>query len=163
MRLLLRYIHHFKTDFMYNMDHMLISGNEPSSVLQTKKFQKLRKWCPESAKASQRQNGWCNKPTKLQFQSICTHGIFMLSKRYESTYVDHRTWLHVPSGTHWSTSSDNHQVVEIWNKMYTPFSKEFLDNLKFPNFNLITNIKSFNFSTLYILVKCSNRTLFHSL
>ena len=37
----------------------------------------------------------------------------MLSKRYELTEVDSRTWLHVPSGTHWSTSSDTHQVVEI--------------------------------------------------
>ena len=37
----------------------------------------------------------------------------MLSKRYESTEVDRRTLLHVPSGTHLSTSSDNHQVVEI--------------------------------------------------
>ena len=31
----------------------------------------------------------------------------------ESTEVDRRTWLHVPSGIHWSTSSDTHQVVEI--------------------------------------------------
>ena len=49
----------------------------------------------------------------------------MLSKRYESTEVDRRTWLHVPSGTHWSTSSDIHQVVEIqietFTKIYTPF------------------------------------------
>ena len=49
----------------------------------------------------------------------------MLSKRYESIEVDRRTWLHVPSGTHWSTSSDNHQVVEIHietsTKMYSPF------------------------------------------
>ena len=49
----------------------------------------------------------------------------MLSKRYESTEVDRRTWLHVPSGTHWSTSSDTHQEVEIQKeastKMYTPF------------------------------------------
>ena len=37
----------------------------------------------------------------------------MLSKRYESTEVDRRTWLHVPSRTRWSTSSDTHQVVEI--------------------------------------------------
>ena len=37
----------------------------------------------------------------------------MLSKRYESTEVERRTWLHVPSGTPWSTSSDTHQVVEI--------------------------------------------------
>ena len=34
-------------------------------------------------------------------------------KRYESTEVDRRTWLHVPLETHWSTSSDTHQVVEI--------------------------------------------------
>ena len=37
----------------------------------------------------------------------------MLSKRYESTEVDRRTWLHVPSGTRWSTSSDTNQVDEI--------------------------------------------------
>ena len=49
----------------------------------------------------------------------------MLSKRYKSTEVDRRTWLHVSSGTPWSTSSDTHQVVEICietsTKMYTPF------------------------------------------
>ena len=54
------------------------------------------------------------------------HGKFGCSqKRYESTEVDRRTWLHVPSGTHWSTSSDTHQVVEIYKEtsteMYTPF------------------------------------------
>ena len=37
----------------------------------------------------------------------------MLSKRYDSTEVDRRTWLHVPSWTRWSTSSDTHQVVEM--------------------------------------------------
>ena len=49
----------------------------------------------------------------------------MLSKRYKSTEVAQRTWLHVPSGTHWSTSSHTRQVVEIQietsTKMYTPF------------------------------------------
>ena len=49
----------------------------------------------------------------------------MLSKRYTSTEVDCRTWLHVPTGTPWSTSSDTHQVVEIQKEtstqMYTPF------------------------------------------
>ena len=53
-----------------------------------------------------------------------TRKILMLFKRYESTEVDRRTWLHVPSGTPWSTSSDTHQVVEIRKetstKMYTP-------------------------------------------
>ena len=57
--------------------------------------------------------GWCNKPTKLQLQLIFTRITLMLSKRYGSTEVDRRTWLHVPSGTHWSTSSDTHQVVEV--------------------------------------------------
>ena len=69
--------------------------------------------------------GWCNEPTQLQFQLILKRKIIMLSKRYESTEVDRRTWLHVPSGTHWSTSSDTHQVVEIQietsTKMFTPF------------------------------------------
>ena len=48
----------------------------------------------------------------------------MLSRRYELTEVDRKTWLHVPSGTLWSTSNDTHQVVEIEKeistKMYTP-------------------------------------------
>ena len=37
----------------------------------------------------------------------------MLIKRYESTEVDRRAWLHVPTGTRWCTSIDTHQVVEI--------------------------------------------------
>ena len=37
----------------------------------------------------------------------------MLSKRYKSTEVERRTWLHVPSGKLWSTSSDTHQEVEV--------------------------------------------------
>ena len=51
--------------------------------------------------------------------------IISLTKRYESTEVDRRIWLHVFSGTHGSTSSDTHQVVEIQietsTKKYTPF------------------------------------------
>ena len=49
----------------------------------------------------------------------------MLSKRYDSTEVDRITWLHVPSATQWSTSSDTQQSVEFEietsTKMYTPF------------------------------------------
>ena len=32
-RLLLRCIHHFESDLTYNMDHIRISGTEPSSVI----------------------------------------------------------------------------------------------------------------------------------
>ena len=64
-------------------------------------------------------------PQNYNLYQFKTRKILMLSKRYESTEVDRRTWLHVPSGTHWSTSSDTHQVVEIKietsTKMYTPF------------------------------------------
>ena len=46
-------------------------------------------------------------------------------KPCDSTEVDRRTRLHVPSGTLWSTNSDTHQVVEIYKdtstKMYTSF------------------------------------------
>ena len=43
-RLLLRCIHHFKSDLINNMDHMRISGTEPSSLIlsQNKYFQKLK-------------------------------------------------------------------------------------------------------------------------
>ena len=41
----------------------------------------------------------------------------MLSKRYESIEVDRRTLLHLTSGKHWSSSSDTHQVVEIYKRL----------------------------------------------
>ena len=40
-------------------------------------------------------------------------------KCYESTEVDRRTWLHVPAGTHWSTSIDAHQVIDYYLDIYT--------------------------------------------
>ena len=56
--------------------------------------------------------------TIYNFSQYKTRKNYMLSKRYESTEVRRRTWLHVPSGTHWSTSSDTHQVVEIQIEAY---------------------------------------------
>ena len=53
------------------MDHMRISGTEPSSVILSQKvFSKVEKRCPKRTETSLSQKGWCNKPTKLQFQSI---------------------------------------------------------------------------------------------
>ena len=51
------------------------------------------------------------------------HGNFGALKRYKSTEDDRRIWLHVPSGTPWSTSSDTHQVVEIQNQTSTKMYK----------------------------------------
>ena len=75
-------------------------------------------------KAEAKRDGAKN-PQNYDFTQFLTRKILMLSKHYESTEVDRRTWQHVPSGTHWSTSSDIHRVVEIQKetstKMYTPF------------------------------------------
>ena len=57
-----------------------------------------------SKQAEANRDGVIN-PQKYNFE----HG----KQRYESTGVDCKTWLHVPSGTPWSASSDTHQVVEI--------------------------------------------------
>ena len=77
---------------------------------------------PKKAKA--KRDGVIN-PQNYNFNQIFNTENVDALKRYESTDVDRRTWLHVPSGTHWSTSSDTHQVVEILKetstKMYTPF------------------------------------------
>ena len=64
-RLLLRCIHHFKSDLITNMDHMRISGTEPSSVIlsQRRVVSKVENWCPKSVKTSWSLMGWCNKPT----------------------------------------------------------------------------------------------------
>ena len=76
---------------------------------------------------------WYNKPITLQFQSILTQKILMLSKRYKSTEVDRRTWLYVLSGTHWSTSRDTYPEVEIWNETSTymlhHFKSDLIDNM----------------------------------
>ena len=58
------------------MDHMRISGIEPSSVIfnQRKKLKKLKNNAKKYRKKLN-QKGWCNKPTKLQFLSILTRKI----------------------------------------------------------------------------------------
>ena len=41
----------------------------------------------------------------------------MLSKHYKSTEVDSRTWLHVPSGTPWSTTEDTRNFISSGSKI----------------------------------------------
>ena len=53
---------------------------------------------------SDKQGGWYYMTDPENFDAL---------RRYESNEVDRRTWLHVTSGTLWSTSSGTHQVVEI--------------------------------------------------
>ena len=74
------------------------------------------------SQAESKRDGVIN-PQKYNFNQFVTRKMLMLSNRYESTEVDRRTWLHVPSGTTWSTSNDTHQVVYIYKdtstKMFT--------------------------------------------
>ena len=70
------------------MEH---SGTEPSSVIlsQTCSIKSWKVMTKTCLKTSWSQKGWCNKPTKLQFQWILkARKILMLSKRYESIEVD---------------------------------------------------------------------------
>ena len=96
---------------------MRISGTEPSSVIlmQTKQFKKLQSDAQNVLKEAKAKRDGVINPKKLQFQLNFNTENFDALKRYQSTEVDRRTWLHVPSGTHLFTSSDTHQVVEmIW-------------------------------------------------
>ena len=96
------------------MDHMRISGTEPSSVIlsQTMKFKKLKSDDPKVPKQAEAKRDGVINPQNYNFKQFKAENFDAL-KRYESTEVDRRTWLHVPSGTLWSTSSDTHQVVKI--------------------------------------------------
>ena len=62
-----------------------------------------------------------------------------------------QNYLHILSNVFRSTTRQPTQsgVNQMW---ILKNSKELLDHLKSPNFNLITNIKSFDFSTLYTII-----------
>ena len=62
---------------------------------------------PKSAKKGKAKRDGVINSQNYNFNEFYTENL-MLSKRYGSTAVDHRTWLHVPSRTLWSTSSDTH-------------------------------------------------------
>ena len=81
-RLLRRCIHDFKSDVINNMDHMRISGTEPSLVILSQKSS-FKKWKVMSLKCQKQADA--KRDGVLQFQSVLTRKILMLSKRYEST------------------------------------------------------------------------------
>ena len=58
---------------------------------------------------------------------------------------------HIKQGLqkYWETAYSRSGINQMW---ILKNSKELLNHLKSPNFNLITNIKSFNFSTLYTTI-----------
>ena len=108
------------------MDHMHISGTEPSSVIlsQTMQFKKLKSDGLKVPKQAEAKRDGVINPQYYNFKQFL-HGKFRCSHTLRINRSRRRTWLHVPSGTLWSTSSDTHQVVEIYKetsiKLYTPF------------------------------------------
>ena len=93
---------------------MRISGNEhlisdPSLNKVVSKVENVDPKVPKQAEA--KRDGVINQQNYNVNQFYTEN--FDALKRYESTEVNRRTWLHVPTGTHWPTSSDNHQEVEI--------------------------------------------------
>ena len=69
----------------------------------------------QSAKNKLKPKGMVISPQNYNFNQFW-YGKFYALKTLR---IDRRTWLHVPSGTHWSTSSETHQVVEIWKETST--------------------------------------------
>ena len=65
------------------------------------KVENVEPTVPKQAEA--KRDGVIN-PQNYIFNQLYTDNFFDALKRYESTEVDRRTWLHVPSGTHWSTN-----------------------------------------------------------
>ena len=63
--------------------------------------------CQKQAEA--KRDGVIN-PQNYKFKQFLIRKFDAL-KRYESTEVDRRTWLYVPSGTLWSTSSDTQNSI----------------------------------------------------
>ena len=88
-RLLLKCIHHFKSDLINNVDHMRISGTLPSSVILSQKkymyIQKLKRDVPNVPKQAEA------KITTLN--NFNTSKSFDAFKRFKSTKVDRKTWL----------------------------------------------------------------------
>ena len=62
-------MYHFKSELMHNMDHMRISGTEPSSVIlsQTKWFQKLKIDAPKVPKQTEAKRDSVINPKNYNF------------------------------------------------------------------------------------------------
>ena len=97
------------------MDHLRISGTGLSSVILSQTSSKIWKAVPKKVPKPTKANrdGVIKlNPQKYNFNQFNTENVDAL-KHYESTEVDRKIGLHVPSGTLWSTSSNTNQVVEI--------------------------------------------------
>ena len=102
-RLHLRCIHHFKSALINNVDHMRILGTDPSSVIrsQTNTFKKLKSGAQKVPKQTKAKRDGVINSQNYNFVQIQ-----ILSKCYESSKVDRKTLLHVPSRAVSSISSD---------------------------------------------------------
>ena len=75
--LLLKCMHHFKSDIIKNMGHMCISGTEPSSVSQTKWFKKLSNDAQKVPKQGEAKRDSVRYPQNYNFNQFQTRNILM--------------------------------------------------------------------------------------
>ena len=77
-RLLLRCIHHFISDLIYNMDHMRISGTKPSSVIlcQTKQFKNLKSDAQKVPKGAKAKRDGVINPQNYNFNQKFINSLF---------------------------------------------------------------------------------------
>ena len=68
-------------------------------------------WAPSAMSSNSSQTGKTNTATLSRFAD--EEGGLRLGTLDTQIEVDLRTWLHVPSGTLWSTYSDTHKTVEL--------------------------------------------------
>ena len=80
----------------------------------------LKGWkgMPKSISTSWSKKGWCNKPKKYNFNRFWIRKILMLSNATNQSKSTVELSFICPRGTLWSTSSDTHQVAEIYRGFY---------------------------------------------
>ena len=77
---------------MNNMDHSLHLVTQPSSVILSQAMYTCNLMLKCVAKQVEAKR-CCNKPTKLQYESILTTESSCVLKQHQSNKVDRKTWL----------------------------------------------------------------------
>ena len=121
MRLLPRCIHHLNRIQLTIWTICAFKVLNPHQ-LSLAKQSSLKSWkvihVPQNAKQAEAKRDGVIKPQNYKFNQFQKRKILMLSKRYKSTAVDRRTWLHVALG-----DSLFHQQWHSWN-MNTDFYQD---------------------------------------
>ena len=86
-RLLLRCIHHFKSDYINNMNHIFRILNPNHWSLAKKLVSKVGKRWPKSTKQAEAKKDGVVNPQNYKFRSILTRKILMLANAYNNSNI----------------------------------------------------------------------------